>query len=83
MSTPEQSPNQSPTNDELLFQAEQNLTWARNNYGKTHNDLANTAALVSLAASALIIAKCLNEQTDMMAEVYLPNVGAARSEGEG
>ncbi len=73
MSTQE-SPQQPSTNDELLIQAEQNLGWARNNYGKTHNDLSSTAALVSLAASALIIARCLSEQTEMMAEVYLPEM---------
>jgi hypothetical protein len=71
----EQPPPQPPTNDDLLIQAEQKLEWARNNYGGPHNDLANTAALVSLAASALAIARSIVEQTQMMAEVHLPEMG--------
>lgn len=78
----EQKPSQPPTNDELFSQAEQSLTWAQSNYGSKYNDLANTAALLSLAASALVIARLLGEQTDMMHEIDLPEMGAQASEGE-
>lgn len=74
----EQPPTQPPSDDELLLQAEQSLAWSRNNYGGKYNDLADTAALVSLAASALVIARAIREQTDIMQEVQLPEVGGGQ-----
>jgi hypothetical protein len=76
----ETQPTPYPTNDELLEQAEQKLTWAENNYGTKQNDLANTAALISLAKSALVIARALNEQQEMMREIQLPEIGASEQE---
>jgi len=79
----EQAPKQPLTADELLQHAEQSLVWARNNYGGQYNELANTAALVSLAASGLVIARSIVAQTEMMAEVYVPDVGSQASEQAG
>lgn len=50
------------TNEERLHNAERMLDYARNNYGRPDNDLATTAALVSLAGSAFVIARLLHEQ---------------------
>jgi hypothetical protein len=77
----EQHKDQPPTSEELLTDAEKFARWARNLYGKDYS-LANTAALVSLAASAVVIARSLSEQTIMMREVSLPEMTSVLEGGE-
>ena len=65
----------SKSNDELLEMAEKFAERARNNYGaRDHgNEYAQTAALISLAGSAVVIARMLVAQTPLANEVNLPD----------
>ena len=81
----EQSPNQPPTNEELLASAERNLKLAQNNYGNQYasQEQVTSLALISLAASSLVIARSVAVQTDIMQEIDLPEMGSQSNEHEG
>jgi hypothetical protein len=71
---PEPTP---PTNEELLDGAEKYLRFARKNYGgeMDGNEYSQTAALVSIANSALVIARLLGERGELpLPEQPLPPV---------
>lgn len=71
---PEQQP-QPLTTEELLAGAEKFLGWARNNYRNQYAtpDQVNNAALISLAGSAVVIARLLAER---LPEQPLPDTPA-------
>jgi hypothetical protein len=55
------SRQQFESNDQLLENAEQYMSWARRNYGNRPdgNDIARTAAMISMANSLLVVARQL------------------------
>ena len=56
----EGQPNQAKTDEELLKQADDMLKWpSSGGYRRDELDVAKTAALISLASSALVIARRL------------------------
>lgn len=64
------------SHDELLEMAESFAERARNNYGtRDHgNEYAQTAALISLAGSAVVIARMLVAQNELMNVVNRPDL---------
>jgi hypothetical protein len=74
-----ETPPQPPTNDELLVKAGKFADWAMNLYAQ-ENDLANTAALVSLAGSALVIARSLAGHQLPVEEMAVPEITSGNEE---